>query len=91
MSLFSKLTKNNDKSIYPWSQRKISGANGVFPRSGHASAVLPSDQILVFGGIHRNTGKKELFLLDSKLKYIYIIICFIVCFLFSYGNSQYII
>ncbi|KAI9270652.1 hypothetical protein BDA99DRAFT_569950 [Phascolomyces articulosus] len=66
MSLFSKLTKNNDKSIYPWSQRKIGGASSAFPRSGHASAVLQSDQVLIFGGVHRNIGKKELFILDSN-------------------------
>ncbi|KAI9495965.1 hypothetical protein BDB00DRAFT_178716 [Zychaea mexicana] len=66
MSLFSKLTKNNDKSIYPWSQRKISSASQAFPRSGHASAVLPSDQILIFGGVHRNTGKRELISIDSN-------------------------
>ncbi|KAI8142181.1 hypothetical protein BJV82DRAFT_615850 [Fennellomyces sp. T-0311] len=69
MSLFSKLTKNNDKSIYPWSQRKIGGASSAFPRSGHASAVLPSEQILIFGGVHRS-GKKELFIVDSKREWL---------------------
>ncbi|CDH55861.1 related to kel1-involved in cell fusion andmorphology [Lichtheimia corymbifera JMRC:FSU:9682] len=67
MSLFSKLTKNNDKSIYPWSQRKLGGGNSAFPRFGHATAALPSDQLVLYGGMQPNgPAKKDLYLVDAN-------------------------
>ncbi|ORZ00677.1 hypothetical protein BCR43DRAFT_521667 [Syncephalastrum racemosum] len=68
MSLFSKLTKNNDKSIFPWSQRKFSGSSNsaALPRFGHGAVALSSDHIVIFGGIHRGSGKKDLFVVDSN-------------------------
>lgn len=68
MSLFSKLTKNNDKSIFPWSQRKFSGSSNsaALPRFGHGAVALSSDHIVIFGGIHRGSGKKDLFVVDSS-------------------------
>ncbi|KAG0171775.1 Negative regulator of mitotic exit [Apophysomyces sp. BC1034] len=66
MSLFSKLTKNNDRTPYPWSQRKLSGSNSVLPRFGHATAALSSDNLVVYGGIHRGSTKKDLFYIDAN-------------------------
>lgn len=68
MSLFSKLSKNNDKTLYPWSQKKLSGSNSALPRAGHAAAAV-SDSFIIYGGIHRSNSKKELFSVDSS-KYI---------------------
>ncbi|KAF7728560.1 Negative regulator of mitotic exit [Apophysomyces ossiformis] len=66
MSLFSKLTKNTDRTFYPWSQRKLSGSSSLLPRFGHATAALSSDNLVVYGGIHRGSNKKELFYIDAN-------------------------
>jgi hypothetical protein len=66
MSLFSKLSKNNDKTLYPWSQRKLGGSNSALPRAGHAAAVVSSDGIVIYGGTHRSSTKKELFYIDTS-------------------------
>lgn len=68
MSLFSKLTKNNDKSIYPWSQRKLGGGNSAFPRFGHATTTLSSEQLVLYGGMQPNgPAKKDLYLVDTSM------------------------
>lgn len=68
MSLFSKRTKNNDKSIYPWSQRKLGGGNSAFPRFGHATTTLSSEQLVLYGGMQPNgPAKKDLYLVDTSM------------------------
>lgn len=64
MSLFSKLSKNNDKNLYPWSQKKLSGSNSALPRSGHAAVSITADAVVIFGGMHKSNTKKELFYID---------------------------
>ncbi|GAN06947.1 conserved hypothetical protein [Mucor ambiguus] len=69
MTLFSKFTKsggNNDKSIYPWSQRKLSGSHHALPRFGHSAAALDNQHILVYGGIHKGNTKKNMFVIDTN-------------------------
>jgi hypothetical protein len=66
MSLFSKLSKNNDKVLYPWSQNKLGGSNSAIPRVGHAATALSADSIVIYGGIHKNSTKKDLFLIDTR-------------------------
>lgn len=69
MSLFSKLSKNNDKALYPWSQKKLGGTSNALPRVRHAAAAISSDAILIYGGVHRGTPKKDILLIDtSKIK-----------------------
>ena len=83
MSLFSKLTKNNDKSIYPWSQRKLGGGSSAFPRFGHATTTLPSDQLVLYGGMQPNgPAKKDLYLVDASmcflLKQMDVLLCYLI-------------
>lgn len=69
MTLFSKFTKsggNNDKSIYPWSQRKLSGSSNALPRFGHSATVLDNQHFLIYGGIHKGNTKKNLFIVDTS-------------------------
>ncbi|KAI9254804.1 hypothetical protein BY458DRAFT_480719 [Sporodiniella umbellata] len=66
MSLFAKLSKNSDKTIHPWSQKKVGGTNNALPRSGHAAAVTSFDSIIVFGGVHRGSSKKDLLHIDTN-------------------------
>lgn len=66
MSLFSKLSKNTEKTQYPWSQKKLGGSNSALPRAGHAAAAVSSDAFIIYGGIHRMNTKKELFYIDSS-------------------------
>ncbi|KAI9307903.1 hypothetical protein BJ944DRAFT_237469 [Cunninghamella echinulata] len=67
MSLFSKLTKNNsEKQVYPWSNKKLGGSHHTVPRFGHTATCLSSDNIVVFGGIHKGSGKKELCYIDTN-------------------------
>jgi hypothetical protein len=73
MTLFSKFTKssnNNEKAIYPWSQRKLSGSNNTLPRFGHGATMVDNQHFVVFGGVHsKGNTKKNLFMIDiSKLK-----------------------
>lgn len=78
MSLFSKFTKSNhnEKTLYPWSQRKISGSNNALPRFGHVAAMLDNQHFLVYGGIHnKGNPKKNLFIIDtSKKKHTHIFV-----------------
>lgn len=70
MSLLARFTKSNtDKAaaaLYPWTQRKLGGSHSnVLARYGHAAALaLPSDNLVIYGGIH-NKSKKDLFLIDT--------------------------
>lgn len=69
MSLFSKFTKshNNEKSIYPWSQRKLSGSNHALPRFGHGATMLDNQHFIIFGGIYtKGNTKKNLFIIDTS-------------------------
>ncbi|KAI8342211.1 hypothetical protein EDC96DRAFT_487126 [Choanephora cucurbitarum] len=66
MSLFSKLAKGNDKTLYPWSQKKLGGSNHCLPRSAHAATVVQPDAIVIFGGVHKASQKKELFYIDTN-------------------------
>lgn len=66
MSLFSKLSKNNDKTLYPWSQKKLGGSNSALPRVGHAATAVSLDAFIIYGGIHRTSTKKELFSIDAS-------------------------
>ncbi|CAO0803576.1 unnamed protein product [Mucor circinelloides] len=69
MTLFSKFTKstgNNDKSIYPWSQRKLSGSHNALPRFGHSAAPLDNQHILIYGGIHKGNTRKNIFMIDTN-------------------------
>ncbi|KAG1383455.1 hypothetical protein G6F60_008060 [Rhizopus arrhizus] len=66
MSLFSKLSKSNDKTLYPWSQKKLGGTNNALPRFGHAAVSISSDAIIVYGGIHRGSIKKDLLQIDTN-------------------------
>jgi hypothetical protein len=66
MSLFSKLSKSNDKTLYPWSQKKLGGTNNALPRFGHAAVSISSDAIIVYGGIHRGSIKKDLLQIDTS-------------------------
>ena len=66
MSLFSKLAKGNDKTLYPWSQKKLSGSNHCLPRSAHAATAVQPDAVLIFGGLHKASQKKELFYIDTS-------------------------
>ncbi|KAG1459251.1 hypothetical protein G6F46_005015 [Rhizopus delemar] len=66
MSLFSKLSKNNDKALYPWSQKKLGGTSNALPRVRHAAAAISSDAILIYGGVHRGTPKKDILLIDTN-------------------------
>lgn len=70
MSLFSKLSKNNDKTLYPWSQKKLGGSNSALPRAGHAATAVSPDAFIIYGGTHRTSTKKELFYIDAS-KYPY--------------------
>lgn len=73
MSLFSKLSKNNDKTLYPWSQKKLGGSNSALPRVGHAATAVSPDAFIIYGGIHKTSTKKELFSIDaSKISFLYI-------------------
>ncbi|KAL4208829.1 hypothetical protein AB4K20DRAFT_1912749 [Rhizopus microsporus] len=65
MSLFSKLSKSNEKTLYPWSQKKLGGSNSVLPRVGHAAVAISSDALIIYGGIHRST-RKDLFHIDTN-------------------------
>lgn len=65
MSLFSKLSKSNEKTLYPWSQKKLGGSNSVLPRVGHAAVAISSDALIIYGGIHRST-RKDLFHIDTS-------------------------
>lgn len=71
MTLFSKFTKhgNNEKTIHPWSQRKLNGSNAALPRFGHGATMVDSQYLLVFGGYHKGNTKKNLFLIDTSNKY----------------------
>ncbi|KAM3580775.1 hypothetical protein VKS41_006834 [Umbelopsis sp. WA50703] len=63
MSLFSKFTKQSDKVSYPWSQKKCSGP--AFPRYGHiVQSTGTGDSFIIFGGIAKSSGKKEVFAFD---------------------------
>ncbi|KAI8992545.1 hypothetical protein BDB01DRAFT_738618 [Pilobolus umbonatus] len=65
MSLFSKKSKNNnDKVLYPWSQKKLGGSNSALPRSGHCAVMIQPDILLLYGGYHRSSTKKDLFYVD---------------------------
>ncbi|KAI8091536.1 hypothetical protein BDF21DRAFT_376285 [Thamnidium elegans] len=66
MSLFSKLSKNNDKTLYPWSQKKLGGSNSALPRAGHAATAVSPDAFIIYGGTHRTSTKKELFYIDAN-------------------------
>lgn len=66
MSLFSKLSKSSEKTLYPWSQKKLGGSNSALPRAGHAAAAISADAIIIYGGIHRASTKKELFYIDTS-------------------------
>ncbi|KAF1801005.1 hypothetical protein FB192DRAFT_1328584 [Mucor lusitanicus] len=69
MTLFSKFTKsggNSEKSIYPWSQRKLSGSHHALPRFGHSAAALDNQHILVYGGMHKGNTKKNMFIIDTN-------------------------
>ncbi|CEI92921.1 hypothetical protein RMCBS344292_07168 [Rhizopus microsporus] len=68
MTLFSKFTKhgNNEKTIHPWSQRKLNGSNAALPRFGHGATMVDSQYLLVFGGYHKGNTKKNLFLIDTN-------------------------
>lgn len=78
MTLFSKFTKNssghnNEKAVYPWSQRKLSGSKEALTRFGHGSTMLDNQHFVVFGGVHSSKGnaKKNLFMIDiSKLFFV---------------------
>ncbi|GAA5800821.1 hypothetical protein HPULCUR_006260 [Helicostylum pulchrum] len=51
MSLFSKFTKGNhtEKSIYPWSQRKLGGTSHALPRFGHGATMLDNQHFIIYG------------------------------------------
>ncbi|CAO3703301.1 unnamed protein product [Rhizopus stolonifer] len=66
MSLFSKLSKNSDKALYPWSQKKLGGTSNALPRVRHAATAISSDALLVYGGVHRGTPKKDILLIDTN-------------------------
>ncbi|KAG1047053.1 hypothetical protein G6F43_010483 [Rhizopus delemar] len=68
MTLFSKFTKANssEKTIHPWSQRKLSGSSAALPRFGHGAAMIDNQHLLVFGGFHKGSIKKNLFLMDTN-------------------------
>ncbi|KAI7890421.1 uncharacterized protein EV154DRAFT_482260 [Mucor mucedo] len=70
MSLFSKFTKshqNTDKSIYPWSGRKITGSHHALSRFGHGATMLDNHHFIVFGGIYtKGNTKKNLFIIDTN-------------------------
>ncbi|CEP17636.1 hypothetical protein [Parasitella parasitica] len=66
MSLFSKLSKSSEKTLYPWSQKKLGGSNSALPRFGHAAAAISADAIVIYGGIHQTSTKKELFYIDTN-------------------------
>ncbi|KAG0911780.1 hypothetical protein G6F33_006687 [Rhizopus arrhizus] len=68
MTLFSKFTKANssEKTIHPWSQRKLSGSSAALPRFGHGAAMIDNQHLLVFGGFHKGSIKKNLFLIDTN-------------------------
>ncbi|KAK4508865.1 uncharacterized protein ATC70_013488 [Mucor velutinosus] len=69
MTLFSKFTKsggNNEKSIYPWSQRKLSGSHHALPRFGHSATALDNQHILIYGGMHKGNTKKNMFIIDTN-------------------------
>ncbi|CAO3619833.1 unnamed protein product [Cunninghamella blakesleeana] len=67
MSLFSKLTKNSsEKQIYPWSTKKLGGSHHTVPRFGHTATCLSSDNIVIFGGVHKGSGKKEICYIDTN-------------------------
>jgi hypothetical protein len=70
MSLFSKFTKQSDKVSYPWSQKKCSGP--AFPRYGHiVQSTGTGDSFIIFGGIAKSSGKKEVFAFDPS-KFLFI-------------------
>ncbi|KAG1047224.1 hypothetical protein G6F43_010318 [Rhizopus delemar] len=68
MTLFSKFTKSNsnEKIIYPWSQRKLSGSSAALPRFGHGAAMIDNQHLLIYGGYHKGNTKKNLFLIDTN-------------------------
>lgn len=77
MSLFSKFTKGNhtEKSIYPWSQRKLGGTSHALPRFGHGATMLDNQHFLIYGGIHtRGNTKKNAFIVNIS-KFLFRIIC----------------
>lgn len=82
MSLFSKFTKGNhstEKSIYPWSQRKLNGASHALPRFGHGATMLDNQHFIIYGGIHsRGNTKKNAFIVNiSKFFFLYYIFTWI--------------
>ncbi|KAI8376515.1 uncharacterized protein BYT42DRAFT_574896 [Radiomyces spectabilis] len=63
---FFKLSKSSDKSLYPWSNRKLGGHSHFSPRWGHAATSVPGGNILIFGGMHRGHAKKDLIAIDTS-------------------------
>lgn len=68
MSLFSKLSgkgsqPSTEKALYPWSQRKLTGAS-CLPRVAHAAAQHNDRVVCLFGGVTKGTPKKDLYLID---------------------------
>ncbi|KAI7870788.1 hypothetical protein BDF14DRAFT_1769756 [Spinellus fusiger] len=66
MAIFSKLTKSTEKTIFPWTQRKLGGTSNTLPRYGHAATALASDHVAIFGGIHQGSTKKDLVFIDTN-------------------------
>ncbi|KAI8575472.1 hypothetical protein K450DRAFT_275605 [Umbelopsis ramanniana AG] len=68
MSLFSKLSgkgsqSSTEKAIYPWSQRKLTGAS-CLPRIAHAATQHNDRVVCLFGGVTKGAPKKDLYLID---------------------------
>lgn len=70
MTFFSKFTKsstNNEKTVYPWSQRKISGSHNALPRFGHGATIFDNQHFYIYGGVHtKGNSKKNLFIIDTS-------------------------
>lgn len=82
MSLFSKFTKShghNEKSNYPWSQRKITGSHHALSRFGHGATMLDNHHFIIYGGMYtKGNTKKNLFIIDTSKKKLYIIFIFFI-------------
>lgn len=68
MSLFSKLSgkgsqSSTEKAVYPWSQRKLTGAS-CLPRVAHAATQHNDRVVCLFGGVTKGAPKKDLYLID---------------------------
>ncbi|KAG2175818.1 hypothetical protein INT44_000296, partial [Umbelopsis vinacea] len=54
---------STEKAVYPWSQRKLTGAS-CLPRVAHAATQHNDRVVCLFGGVTKGAPKKDLYLID---------------------------